>query len=394
MAGTSRVKLYARGLSEAGVSTGILVVRGTERAGQMRNEDVRGEHEGICFEYTGGRTVIPRSWIGRRLDEAIGIMQAARRLRLMKHEGLEYALLYTNDLRFIKIFSMMCRQVHIKVVLELCEWPLAKATYLGLNIKTARRFMVEGMPCVDAVLPISNFLKNQIEEYEYAHDCHIPHLQVPIMVDTISFQPLQSRPGGRPSILWCGSLDYTLITKNIVDAACLLRSRGNVNFEIRILGGIGPPDQLRKLQAYVARTFAADVVRIFGFLPEGELRQAYADAAACLVLLQDNDISRSRFPTKLGEFLAMGRPVIASPIGELPGYLLDQETAYFTRNLSAEALADTIEKVLNDRERAEQVGGAGRRLAEDVFDYRNQGRRVAAFLEGMQESHLVRGIRK
>ncbi len=383
MAGTSRVRLYARGLSYAGMETRVFIVRGTELPESTINRAPSGIHLGVPFEYTGGRTAVPTTWAGRRLGELVGLVSLFRRLMVLRRDGwLKHALLYTSDLRFIKVFAAMAHYVRVPVSLDLCEWPLAKATYYGLNVGTARRFMSEGMPLLDGVLPISDYLVDQIEEYRFATGSEVRFLKVPIFVDTKRFCPSDSARPGIPTFLWCGSLDYTRIVMSLVDAAVLLKERG-LPFRIEILGGSGLRYQLEKLLRYVERTATGDVVVIRDFIPEEELVGSYDQAAACLVLLRDDDISRSRFTTKLGEFLAMGRPVIASPIGELNRYLVDGKTAFFTRDLSPGALADAIASVANDRTRAETVGRAGRHLAETVFDYRVQGTRVAEFLDSL-----------
>lgn len=390
MAGTSRVRLYGRGLTLAGREVRVFIVRGTEPREQSRNVEVRGVQEDVPFEYTSGRTTVPRSWPLRRVDELWGLANLYRRLAALRRNGwLGATLLYTNDLRFIKVFSGMSHRLGAPVALDLCEWPLAKATYYGLNVGMARRFMPEGMPLVDGVLPISDYLVEQIEEFRFSTGCAVPYLKVPIFVDTDRFRPSGATREGVPSFLWCGSLDYLRVVMTIVDAAVVLRNRG-VRFRIDILGGTGPPYQREKLVRYISESGAGEIVRIMGFVPDEDLPATFEEATACLVPLRDDDISRSRFTTKLGEFLAMGRPVIASRLGELSQYLVDGVTAFFTRDLGPVALADAIEAVAKDRVRAEAVGRAGRRLAEEVFDYRVQGPRIASFLGGLEIRQAAR----
>lgn len=346
---------------------------------------------GVAFEYTGGRTVTPRSWAGRRVGEVYGLLQCARRLASLKRNaGLDLALLYTNDSRFIGLFSRMCHALSVPVVMDLCEWPLSKATAYGINVSRARRFMADVMPRVDGVIPISAFLEDKVEEYEYDHDCRVPHLKVPILVDTSLFTPLEAVPKGVPVFLWSGSLDYTRVTKAMIDACVLLKS-DKVDFGLIVLGGISPEYQLQKLRAYIAKTMTSGIVTVLDYVDVSQLGRLYGGATALMVLLVDDDISRSRFPTKLGEFLSVGRPVIATAMGEMKRYLTDRQTAFLVEGTSPQALAQKMLDVLSDPGLAGRVGRAGRALAESEFSYLHQGARLASFLRSVAAGFRASG---
>ncbi len=379
MAGTSRVRLYARGLIENGCSASTLIVRGTESHTNVRNIEIRGVADGIPFEYTSGNTTIPKSWALRRFDEVKGLLGAYIRLRQLKRRGaLDCVLIYSNDIKFIRPFSRMCHRLGVPVVLDLCEWPLSKATAYGLNIKRARRFMHDAMRSVDGVIPISTFLQERIEEYEFDNDTAMSHLRIPILVDTSAFTPSVQADGEKMSFLWSGSLDYTRVVKCIADACRELSSK-RTDFEVNILGGLGPKYQRKKLEAYIKKWELGDIVKVWDFLSYEDLVEMYRNATALMVLLVDDDISRSRFPTKLGEYLAVGRPVIATCMGELKNYLKDGETAFLVPDSSPEHLAQKMEEVMDNPQRTEEIGLAGRELAEQEFCYKKQGKRLRTF---------------
>jgi glycosyltransferase involved in cell wall biosynthesis len=94
--------------------------------------------------------------------------------------------------------------------------------------------------------------------------------------------------------------------------------------------------------------------------------------ARCLVLPRpDSQQARAGFPTKLGEYLALGRPVVVTKVGEIPRFLEDGRTAYLVETGHVENFANKLREVFADRERAEKIGLAGKEVAKSCFDWRN-----------------------
>jgi len=86
------------------------------------------------------------------------------------------------------------------------------------------------------------------------------------------------------------------------------------------------------------------------------------------------------FPTKLGEYLAAGKPVIVTNVGEISTYLTHNVSAYIAEPDNAQSLVDCITYVADHSEEAKKVGLEGRKLADGVFNYKNQAMRLYDFL--------------
>lgn len=87
------------------------------------------------------------------------------------------------------------------------------------------------------------------------------------------------------------------------------------------------------------------------------------------------------FLTKLGEYLATGKPVCTTIVGEIPNYLTDNESVFFAERGSVESFAEAMERALGDYENAVRVGANGRKVAEEYFNKDLQARKLLAFLE-------------
>jgi glycosyltransferase involved in cell wall biosynthesis len=104
-----------------------------------------------------------------------------------------------------------------------------------------------------------------------------------------------------------------------------------------------------------------------------------------LVLLRrDGLFSRAGLPTKLGEYLASGRPVVTTAVGDIPRYLRHGISAYLVASADPEAFADQMSYVLSHADEARTVGMRGRLAAERYFDYRRHGERLNAFIRDLQ----------
>jgi len=109
-------------------------------------------------------------------------------------------------------------------------------------------------------------------------------------------------------------------------------------------------------------------LHLLGFLERPEdLAALQGEAAALVQPGAPTDFNRLRLPAKLHDYLLAGRPVVTFAVGF--GELLEhQRDAVLTQTASPEELAGAIGWVLENRERAEELGRQGRRRALELFD--------------------------
>lgn len=91
--------------------------------------------------------------------------------------------------------------------------------------------------------------------------------------------------------------------------------------------------------------------------------------------------AKGGFPTKLGEYLATGRPVCATSVGELSDYLEDEKTVFFADPGSVESFANAMIRALKNPELAKKVGQEGRKVAEREFNASIQARKLKNFFD-------------
>jgi len=81
-------------------------------------------------------------------------------------------------------------------------------------------------------------------------------------------------------------------------------------------------------------------------------------------------------PTKLFEYMAMGKAIVASRLGQIGEVLADEETALLVEPGDARQLTDAILRLSESRELRERLGGAARKTAIERHTWKRNARRV------------------
>ena len=91
--------------------------------------------------------------------------------------------------------------------------------------------------------------------------------------------------------------------------------------------------------------------------------------SACNVLalpLSDTIANRGRWPSKINEFLAVGRPTVACDVGDVASLLRDHDIGLLVRP-EAREFAARLDELLSDPARAEAMGNRAREVARGVY---------------------------
>jgi len=81
-------------------------------------------------------------------------------------------------------------------------------------------------------------------------------------------------------------------------------------------------------------------------------------------------------PTKLFEYMAMGKGIVASRLGQIGEVLADEETALLTEPADAPQLAAAILRLSSSRELRERLGAAARHASIAKHTWKHNAQRV------------------
>lgn len=181
-------------------------------------------------------------------------------------------------------------------------------------------------------------------------------------VDLERFRPAPRLSLDRFRILTAGTLRACKGLPDLIEAGRLLARRG-LFFECTIVGD-GP--ERASLERLIRRAGLEGRVRITGFLSQEELIPLYQQSS--VVALPALSESHFGIPNILLEAFAVGTPVICTPLPSLSEVMEDGRHGLYVAERDPVALADALESLARDPERARRMGQAGRRQVEALFD--------------------------
>lgn len=383
MACTNRIHNYARGITELGGNVKILIPKPFEVDNtKVINVEVTGKYEGIDFEYTCGTTLRGKTFIKRRLLVLKGIIRATRILLRSRHK-LDALLLVSssNSLGYILYFKIVTNLLHIQYLQENSELPFINKKmnfFLKVYVYLFCRYVYR---CFDGIIVISKYLytyfSNRIKRGASL-------LLVPIIVDLNEYTNL-GKSTQNDDIAYCGTLcekkDGIL---TLIEAFKKISSKYG-NSKLYIIGDTHNNSDKNKIRKLIKHLQIEDKVILTGYVTRERLKQLLSNAAILALAKPYSKQAESCFPSKLGEYLATGNPVVVTKTGEIPDYLTDRQTAFFAEPDSIIDLVAKLDYVLSNPELAKKVGIEGQKVALNNFNYKFQAERIINFIEQMNQ---------
>jgi len=145
------------------------------------------------------------------------------------------------------------------------------------------------------------------------------------------------------------------------------------------LGIIGPVRA-----AAFDRPETRESVVLFGRVPFDDLAVYLAASDAFVLSLRDTVVNRTRWPNKFGDYISAGRPVLSSPVGDVPGYVVAHRCGMVWRTPTE--LASCIEYLMDHPSEASEMGERSRQLAEGELSWATVAGRFAILYRTVLET--------
>jgi glycosyltransferase involved in cell wall biosynthesis len=111
---------------------------------------------------------------------------------------------------------------------------------------------------------------------------------------------------------------------------------------------------------------------VLDHVPEEQLNLYLAACDAFWLPLMDTPANRGRWPHKLNDYMCIGRPVVATAVGDVKEVISRWPFGLLASDSPASFAQQTIE-LLQNPARAEQMGNIARATAEQEFSWANIG---------------------
>ncbi len=385
---SSRVHAYAKGLLANGAQVTVLCLEPSESSDEPLNTAAAGTYDGVDFRYTYGRTTRPAERWRRLWLKATkwGRFLWAVETSAARGSGLDAMIVYSRSLYWMALCKLACRRHGALFIHEDCELPFVWSTVDRRAL--LRRWLYEHVVFhwFDGCLAISGFLEDYCRRHLQPGG---RVLSVPILIDVAAFQAAAGGPPVDDSIVYCGYSTNPEVFA-LVEALAVI-SDGSPELRLKVVGGTLRPQLLPDLWAHALRLGVADRLELVGDVKRDELPPILSAARLLALPRPDTPVSRAGLPTKLGEYLATGRPVVVSAVGDIPRYLRNGIDAFLVQPGDVSAFAERLLHVVSHEAEANQVGRAGSETARERFDPAVHGRRIIDFIAELRACRNATG---
>jgi glycosyltransferase involved in cell wall biosynthesis len=125
-----------------------------------------------------------------------------------------------------------------------------------------------------------------------------------------------------------------------------------------------------------------------GFVPLDQVKSHIEKANIMLNIRRDGLWSRSGLSTKLSEYLASGRVVVSTALGDVSRYVEHGKSAILVPpSTTVPQIAAAIDQVLVSPQLRDRIGCGGREVARSHFDIRAIGRKLEFVLDTVMKFH-------
>lgn len=150
-----------------------------------------------------------------------------------------------------------------------------------------------------------------------------------------------------------------------------------------ILTGAGNSRDVEKIRSRIENSPAKNNIIFKGFLSTPDY---YATLNSCDIFCMtrvNSKFANAGFPFKLGEFMASGKAVIATRVGDVSNYLVNDVNSVLIEPNSTEGLVVAIETIIQHPDKINRLGIEARKTAENNFDSEKAGIRLLALFDSV-----------
>ena len=320
-----------------------------------------------------------------RLEKIRSIKKGRRAiLQLLENSKIDAIILLDTFGWDLIPFINLAKRKNIKVLHERTEYPYLK---VFRNFKDKLNFFVYSsyvMRRFDGIYVINQALKNYFGELL---DNKVPLEIINMIVDPDRFNSGPSDHNKEFEYLaYCGSLNSEKDGVDIlVEAFSRSLNTGKIPGEIKLMliGEFISENFRLKLQNIIKERKCGDNIVFTGKVERAKMPDLLKGASALVLSRPYSTQSEGGFPTKLGEYLATGNPVVITDVGEIGLFLKDGYNAFIAKPGDIESFSEKITELFSDYQNALEIGKRGRMLTENEFNYLEQARKLASFIESL-----------
>ena len=376
MAATKRIQNIITALKSApNVTTRVILQRQSSS-----DNPVYGSHEGTPYE------IIFPDLFRSRLFLLLPVLhyKTIKTLRGAYRPDCKNIIYFYGPLFLDSIVPLSyAKKLGFKIVFDVIEdFGLAKdishSYYQYARSMLANKISSQIKNLADGIIVISSYLEDQCRKLT---DAKTPMHYMSVSVDMVLFSGEIEVEDDKPTkvFLYAGSFGKKDGLSVLLDAFDKLAEQySNIRL---VLTGKGEDLSMQTFYSRLEESPHKDKIDYRGYLDDESYYSLLNSIDFPCMTRVDLAFANAGFPFKLGEFLATGKPVIASKVSDVDRFIVDRENAMLVEPNSVEEVCKAAEYLLNNPDRAKEIGENGREAARKHFDNIQQSRDFLDFIQ-------------
>jgi glycosyltransferase involved in cell wall biosynthesis len=329
------------------------------------------------------------TFFNRFVKHALDIINDLRILKLVKEN--RYDLIQVKDKFFSAIIALFVAR-HLRIpFLYWLSYPFPESDIYEFNTKTARYpifYLIRGLflkfLLYKIILPFSDHVFVQSDQMKIdVASKGVPEdkiTAVPMGVDIDDFRRLTSL-GGKQIVHIPNSVVYIGEIKKMRKIDTILRAFKKVldkipTAKLFLVGGSPNDSDIEDFKQYAKELKINHALTFTGNLPRAKALEFVAASTIGISPIAPNPVYIPSSPTKIIEYMLLGKPVVANDIPEQKK-IITESKAGFCVNFDEDAFAESIIALLTDHAAAKKMGEKGMQYVMQHRSYK----RIAGIVE-------------
>lgn len=260
-------------------------------------------------------------------------------------------------------WDVFMRRKGIEYYYEVTECPEV-ITFPTMPFDTSRKRYLSYCRKMSGIMVISTELKRYFRERGLdGNKIHI----INMVVDAKRFEGV-FRPASEKYIAYCGTASNNKDGVDQLIKAFGIFHKKFTDYKLYIIGNTPSRQQANNNYELTEQLGLKDYVVFTGVVPAKKMPEMLSGAQILALDRPDNIQAKYGFPTKLGEYLLTGKPVVVTKVGDIPSFLSDKVSALLASPNNPEDFAAKLAWVCEHPQEAGKIGENGKKVALEHFN--------------------------
>ena len=358
----NRFLAFAKGYGELGVQVHAVFVF------PNRNFDkVKEEYENVNFIYLWDKFQINNRYI------KFFVYRYYLLLYLFNLKQNDKVILY-GLMNFLWLFRL---RKSIQLYHERTESPEVVGRKRGLTGNIKHRVYLKTCKKLDGLFVISPSLNKY-----FVHDVGVDQCRVHtinMIVDLSRFEHL-SLQNKMNVIAYCGAISEHKDGISYLIKAFAIVLKKHPDYILSLIGDF-TSDRIKQDIFYLIKQLELEnSIVLTGSVNSEKMPILLSNAKILALSRPQNKQAQFGFPTKLGEYLMTGNPVVITRVGDFDKYLVDKESVIFAKPNDEVDFAEKLIWTIENDEQAKEIGIKGKHIAISSFNYKIECQKVIDFI--------------